>query len=225
MKKITRTAATSALAVAALGLTAGTANAAPALTPPAPNNSTISIDVLPGVHYTGNAVDQSVFLNTGLGSLTTVGGQFQLLDGRGQLMAGTPLTPPSEPSAAAAPVTHMASAAVTPALPLHNVDATADFNGALAVAATQFGLATGVGAMAGGVTGLVGGCALGAITGGAIVGVSTAGLGALPAAGIGCIVGGATGAGIGAVAGGALLGIPVGIASGVQMFNTLNAPK
>ncbi len=222
MKKITRTAATSVLAVAALGLAAGTANAAPALTPPAPNNSTISIDVLPGVHYTANAVDQSVVLNTGLGSLTTEGGQFQLLDGRGQLMAGTPLTPPSEPSPAkrpaSAPVPTPASAAATPALPLHNVDATSDFNSALSVAATQFGLATGIGGLAGGAIGGLGGCIVGGTIGAAVLPVLFLASG--PA---GCLVGLGIGATVGTITGSLLLGVPVGIASAVQMYNTLNA--
>lgn len=229
MKSTNKIAVTSVLAIAALGLTSGTANAATANVPAPPANTTISTDVLPGVHYTANAADHSVVISTGAGSLTTLGSQFQLQDGAGKVIAGTPLTTPQHTGAlpnaaqAAAPVKTAAApvAAQAQTSPLHNVDATDDFNSALSVAATQFGLATGVGTLAGGVIGAGIGCPLGAVTGGLVAAPTVVGSPIL--AGLGCLVGAGTGAGLGGLAGSALLGVPVGIASGVQMYNTLHA--
>jgi hypothetical protein len=105
--------------------------------------------------------------------------------------------------------------------PLRNIDWTADFNSDLAVAATQFGLATGVGGLIGGVTGVVLGCPIGAATGGFLFIPEAAGGGLALVAG--CLAGAALLGTIGPVVGGALLGVPVGIASAVQMFNTMHA--
>ncbi|MFE3028617.1 hypothetical protein ACFXG3_31245, partial [Nocardia tengchongensis] len=152
-------------------------------------------------------------------------GQFQLLDSRGALLAGTPLRDSrqaDELSDATVAFTPTGSNVTAPTTPLHDVDATADFNGALGLAATQFGLATGVGTLAGGIVGAGVGCAAGALTGG-FVALPTGPI-AVPAAAFGCIVGASVGIGIGSLAGAAVVGIPVGIASAVQMYNTLNAP-
>ncbi|TSE01156.1 hypothetical protein FOS14_05285 [Skermania sp. ID1734] len=221
-----------ALISAALAVTASaaagtaTAQTGPAPTPP-PNS--ISVEVVPGVHYTADVSSQSALLQTAFGSLTTRGGQFQILDNQDHLVAGTPL--PRQPqtgdwSTAAQPESSVAArVAATPVQspnPLrHNVDAAADYNGALAIAATQFGLASGVGAMGGGLAGLAVGCPIGAVT---------AGLAALPTgpadlviSPLGCLVGASVMGGIGAIVGGAAVGIPVGIASGVQAYNSLHA--
>ena len=147
--------------------------------------------MLPGVHYAGNALDNSVVLKTGMGSLTTSGGAFQVLDGQGKMVAGTPLTvqhdPATWPNAAKVIVPAAANAAssaskatsatarvtqaaapVMPAPP-YNTDATDDFNSALSVAARQFGLAVAVGTMAGGAIGGIAGCGLGAVTADSLV--------------------------------------------------------
>lgn len=244
--KNTRIAATIGSAAAVAAFTGGTAHAAPA--EPAP----IHVDIAPAVAYTGSVVDSSVVVNTPFGSLTTRGGDFQVVDSRGSLVAGTPLTtsknPADWPVAARTDPTHVANApapqhraelagadasAAAPELAaapeptpvaepvVHDVDASADFNGALGVAATQFGLATGVGTLAGGVVGLGVGCLAGALTGG-FVAIPTGPI-AAPAAALGCVMGAGIGAGIGGVTGAALLGIPVGIASAAQMYNSLHA--
>ena len=62
------------------------------------------------------------------------------------------------------------------------------------------------------------GCVGGALTGG-FVALPTGPI-AVPAATFGCILGAGLGAGIGGVTGAALLGIPVGVPSAVQMYNT-----
>ncbi len=231
--------ATPLLAVAAVGIAAGTANAETVPTTPAAVPTSISTDVLPGVKYTADVSDSSTVINTPFGSVTTRGGTFEVLDTSKHLVAGTPLT--SDPNTAAwpnaakvaggvatapsAPVIKAAAAIPglpdAPGLPLHNVDAQADFNSALSVAATQFGLATGVGTLTGGVVGAGLGCVGGAATGG-FVAIPTGPI-APAAAVLGCILGASVGVTLGGLAGAALIGVPVGIASAAQMYNTLHA--
>ncbi len=243
MNKTTRlvSGATIALMVTgAVATTATTANAATG-TPAAPavgapiaaDPFTLTTDILPGVRYTSNTQDGSVSIQTGMGSLTTVGTQFQVKDGNGALVAGTALaTSPKAEQAATAPAslpeTQQAAAEqpapqsaaveqpVTSAQPIYTQD---EFNSALSVAATQFGLATGIGSLAGGAVGGITGCVLGATIGFALVPEFFLGSGAA-----GCLVGAGLGATVGPLIGAAILGVPVGIASAVQMYNTLNAP-
>ncbi|MFE3026521.1 hypothetical protein [Nocardia tengchongensis] len=243
MNKFTRTAVTSTLATATLCLMAGTATADPA------TDSTLTTDIAPGVRYTGNTSDNSATVDTAFGSFVMRDGQFQLRDSHGSLVVGNPAIGGPQPVAAidsgsdaaaepSAPETpalwneeygpgpvpdapaRVATGPAAPTLPLQNVDATADFNGALGVVATQFGLATGVGTLAGGIIGAGLGCAGGALTGG-FAAIPTGPI-AVPAAALGCVVGASVGIALGSVAGAALLGIPVGIASGVQMYNSLH---
>ncbi|OXR41217.1 hypothetical protein B7C42_06615 [Nocardia cerradoensis] len=222
--------ATVALATGAVAFASATARAAePEAAVP---GEVIQVGIAPGIQYTGNIVDNSAVVNTPFGSLTTRNGAFEVRDGQGGFVAGTPLTTPpdsdanssreTDPAGMVTPGTDSNPGTVVTHPALENVDATADFNGALAVAATQFGLAVGVGTLAGGVVGLGVGCLAGAATGG-FVALPTGPI-AAPAALFGCIVGASVGAGIGGVTGAALLGIPVGIASAVQMYNTLQAP-
>ena len=215
-------AATSALAIAALSITAGTAYAAP--------GTTIQTDVLPGVHYTASVVDNSVVIKTDAGSLTTVGTQFQVLDGQGKLMAGLPLTYHKDgkewPIAAKVegnkatltPSVNPKTAVATP--DLKPVDATADFNAALSIASTQIGLAMAIGALVGTVIGATVGCVAGAVLGAALVPPIF-----LPGAAGGCLAGIGAGATIGIAVGTIVFGTPVAIVSAIQFYNTLYAPK
>ncbi|TSE00099.1 hypothetical protein FOS14_09815 [Skermania sp. ID1734] len=232
MNHLTRAITVSAAVLTAAASAGGTAVAAESAA--ASPSTTLSLDLAPGVHYTADSSDASALLQTAFGTLTTRGGQFQILDNTSRLVAGTDLTvntdPKSWPKAthtesSAATMASEPHQSITPAsaagLPLHAADATDDFNDALSVASTQFGLATGVGTLAGGAIGLVAGCPIGAVT---------LGLTAIPTgpvapliAGLGCVVGAGTGAGIGSLVGAIALGVPVGIASGVQMYNTLHA--
>ncbi|MCX4096468.1 hypothetical protein [Nocardia sp. alder85J] len=184
----------------------------------------MSVEIAPGVQYTGNTDDNSTVFTTGLGTLTTKGAQFQVVDAQGQLLAGD-ASFDDAPPAAGAPAD--ASAQPIPATAQLVDDAApnpqADFNAALGQAATQFGLATGVGGLVGGVAGAAVGCALGVATGGTLSAlVSVGSLTPLGALG-GCLLGGSTVGGIGTIVGGAAAGIPVGILSAVQAYNTLHA--
>lgn len=101
------------------------------------------------------------------------------------------------------------------------VDATADFNNAVALVANNFGLASGVGALAGGVVTAVAGCGIGAVTAG-LTFATTVVLTPLAAL-AGCLTGAALLATFGPIIGGAILGVPVGLASLAQAYNTLHA--
>lgn len=243
--KYTRLATSIASGTAIVGLACGTAHASsdqPDTTRPAEPDTALHATLAPGIDYTGNTSDSSAFINTPFGSLTTRGSQFQVLDQQGVLVAGQPLTQQTDPSEwpkAAWPLqsenatspqptsdigpSTLSSITDAPAAlsPIRPIDADADFNAALGQAAIQFGLATGVGTLAGGVVGMGLGCVGGALTGG-FVAIPTGPI-AAPAAALGCIMGASLGAGIGGVTGAALLGIPVGVASAVQMYNSLHA--
>ncbi|MEV0250269.1 hypothetical protein AB0H76_26975 [Nocardia sp. NPDC050712] len=95
-----------------------------------------------------------------------------------------------------------------------------DINDAYSAVATQFGLAVSIGGLVGGAVGLSAGCLIG-LFGGAgagslssIPGIAAGTLG-------GCLAGAALLGVIGTTAGSLLLGIPVGIASGINAYNTL----
>lgn len=239
--KYTRIAASIASGTAVVGLACGTAHASsdqPDALRAAEPGTSLHTDLAPGVDYTGNAGDSSVFVTTPFGSPTTRGTQFQVLDQRGDIVAGQPLTQGTDPTQwpmAARPQqsgtasypapqantgTDQGVASAT-STPNRQIDAGADFNAALGQAAVQFGLATGVGTLAGGVVGMGLGCVGGALTGGFLA-IPTGPI-AAPAAALGCVMGASLGAGIGGVTGAALLGIPVGVAGAVQMYNSLHA--
>ncbi|MGF6884120.1 hypothetical protein ABIA39_003639 [Nocardia sp. GAS34] len=233
MKKMTYAVSLATLATtAAVALATGTASAAtPGAAAPVVDPHALSLAIAPGVQYNSNTADASTALNTPFGKLTTQGGQIQVADAAGktvygqQSFAATPKAALPAAEAASAPVdpitTHPADAAIKPVDAPAPHDPTADFNSALGVAATQFGLATGVGGMVGGVGGALIGCPVGALTGGALTAVTVIGtpLGIVG----GCLLGASTIGGVGAIVGGATLGTVVGIASGVQMYNTLHA--
>ncbi|MFB8003715.1 hypothetical protein [Nocardia sp. NPDC056000] len=216
-----------AIAVSAAVAAAGTAHAdaAPANTDP----SRLSVEILPGVRYTSDLSDGSVVLSSPIGTLTTQGGQFQVQDPIGATVVGEQFAAPvaaaaQVDSAAQTPVDTVAAVAPV-AGPGDAIDPQERYNRALGTAATQFGLATGIGTLVGGTIGLVSGCVLGAFTGGSLFIPVSAGTLTLPAAAAGCVGGGAMAGGFGAAAGAALVGIPVGIAAASQFFSTINAPQ
>lgn len=197
---------------------ASTASAAPAY--PVPDINTLSTDIAPGVHYTGNVTDHSAVITTPLGTLSLLGTQFQVQDDSGKTILGAPVGPIKAATAVPAAAGAKSVGAPAPHDPL------ADFNGAISVLINQFGLATGVGALVGGVAGLVAGCPLGAVTAGLTmfpVAVPTMGMSEIPNMVLGCMVGASVIGAIGVIVGGAILGVPVGIVSTVEAYNTLHA--
>lgn len=222
--------AASVLMAATVGMAGGTAYAAPVPEPEPPAGSTLRTDILPGIHYTASIVDNSVVLRTDGGSLTTRGTQFQVLDGEGRLVAGMPLTYLRDgrewPIAARVdgntatftPSTNPAdtrSATMLQPVDIENVG-DVDPNTALGMVGTQFGLATAVGTLLGSLVGGALGCVAGAVIGAPLV-VPTFFAGPVGL----CIAGAATGITLGAAAGMILIGVPVGIASAIQFYNSV----
>ncbi|MGW4243016.1 hypothetical protein [Nocardia sp. NPDC004722] len=226
MRKTTTLTAAAALAVAALTLSQPYSNAGPAQQDPAPAAAT---QAAPGINWTANVVDKSVVVKTDVGSLAARDGQFQMLDGAGNVAAAFPLAYAFKGqqfpiaakidgnTATLTPSTDPATA--KPVAMLENIDAQADFDSALGAAGTQFGLATGLGTLVGTLIGGVGGCVLGAIVPAALMTPIF-----VPGWVGGCLAGGAAGAALGAAAGTVLLGVPVGIASAIQFFQRINTP-
>ncbi|WP_067698967.1 hypothetical protein [Nocardia jejuensis] len=211
-------AATSALVIAALGVSAGTsyADLAPA---PAAGASEI--------HWDSKIEGASVVLKTDIGSLTTEGDQFQVRDGQGGLVTAFPLSFVKDglafPIAAAidgntATLTpNMDPAAAHPAPLLHEVtsESQTNFDDAVSAAATQFGIITAIGTLVGTLVGGIGGCALGAFLGTPVL---------LPGWIGGCLAGAGIGIPLGAAAGLVLTGVPAAIAVGIGFFSRVNAP-
>ncbi|MGF6888672.1 hypothetical protein ABIA39_007806 [Nocardia sp. GAS34] len=227
---INKLVATTCLTALAVSLTTAVACAEPApVNPTNPPNSSIRTTVLPGIHYTSSIVDGSVRISTDGGSLTVRGNQFQVLDARGNLAAGFPLTYRKDgkdwPIAAQidgntamlTPRTDPASARPT-TLP-RPVASQAQWQIAMASAATEFGLAISVGTLIGTLIGVPLGCVAGALT----VGTVTFPVFFAGALG-GCLAGAAVGAALGTAAGVVLIGVPVGIAALIDFSNQINAP-
>ncbi|MBF4999736.1 hypothetical protein IRT45_21570 [Nocardia sp. BSTN01] len=231
--KITNLVATTCLTALTVSLTTAVACADPAPANPAtPPNSSIRTTVLPGIHYTSSIVDGSVRISTDSGSLTVRGNQFQVLDGQGNLAAGFPLTYRKDDkdwpiaaridgnTAILTPGTDPASA--RPATPVElprPVASEAQFQNAMATAATEFGLAISVGTLIGTLIGLPLGCIAGALTVGTIT-FPVFFAGALG----GCLAGAAVGVALGSAAGIILVGVPVGIAALIDFTNQVTAP-
>ncbi|MGW2663315.1 ammonium transporter [Nocardia tengchongensis] len=215
-------AATSALAIAAVGVSAGTAYAAPAAAPE-------------GIHWDTKIDGASVVLKTDAGSLTTDNGQFQVRAADGAVVTSFPLNfvtgDVAHPVAAQidgntatfTPNLDPAAAFPAPALPapaLHDVASQADQDSAMSAAVNQFGLSTSMGTLLGTLIGGVAGCALGA-AGGALAGVVIM---SVPTGIAGCVAGAAIGIPLGAASGLVLTGVPAAIAVGIGLYNRMTAP-
>lgn len=212
--KLSKFAATSALVIAALGVSTGSAFATPA----APAE--------PGIHYTAHIVDESVVVHTDAGSLTTAGNEFQVRDNTGDVVAGFPLSYLRDgleyPIAAridgnrATLVPSTDPAAAHPAPMLHDVASREDLDAANQSAINELGLATSVGTLVGTAIGMAGGCALGAVVGTPFL--------IVPGAIGGCLTGAALGAPLGAAAGLVTVGGVSGVLVAIEYFQRISAP-
>ncbi|MET9487916.1 hypothetical protein [Nocardia sp. NPDC006630] len=228
-----------ATAIAALSVTAITANVASAQ-PDSSSNSSVATDIAPGIHYRANIVDHSVVIATDVGSLAVKDNKVQIVDGSGAAVATVPLsyqrdgksfpiaaqidgntatlTPNTDPAAAQP---------ITPGSPvIKQVDATANanFNQALSNLTNEVTVGVAIGSLIGTVIG----AGIGCIAGGAILGagatVATIGTLTIPGAIGGCLVTGAAAAAIGLVAGTIFIGGPVAAVAVFQFFNDLATP-
>ncbi|MEU7764443.1 hypothetical protein AB0B25_04890 [Nocardia sp. NPDC049190] len=210
--------------VTAVGTGAATALAAPATR----DGRTLSTEIAPGVLYTSSTLDQSVVIETGISTLITQGGQFQVTDAAGNAVAGIPAfaVKPKALEAVEAPADVKAAVrAATPDMHLDEITAdpqTERFDTAIQAAINEFDLAVGIGTLAGGVIGAAVGCGVGAV-GGAVFGAPILDAGGLTLI-AGCLAGAGVLGGLGAIAGAAVLGVPVGIAAAIKFQNTMNRP-
>ncbi|MFC9997497.1 hypothetical protein [Nocardia sp. NPDC127526] len=239
--KFSKVAATSALVIAALGVTAGTVHADPAPAPAPVLPSVIDginqgiAQVAPSIHWNAHVEGNAVVVETDKGSMTTDNGQFQVRDEQGNVVVGLPLEYTlddlSHPIDAAVdglratlvPSTDPAAARPASIDLRHNVVKQEAFDDAVSAASTQFGMITAIGTLIGTVVGGAAGCALG------IIGGATLGLPILEAGGLapvfGCLAGAAMGIPLGAAAGLVITGIPAAIIVGIGFVQRINAPE
>ncbi|MFF0489854.1 hypothetical protein ACFYTQ_12630 [Nocardia sp. NPDC004068] len=226
--KFTKFAATSALVIAALGISAGTSYAEPAA-PPA-SNETLRTDIAPGIHYQASLVDHSVVIGTDSGSLAARGDQFQVLDGDGRVVAALPLSYQRDglrfPIAASVDGNTATLTPSTDPLRATPVDATANpnFNQAVSNLSSEVAIGVAVGTLIGTAIGAGVGCIAGGVVSGLAGAAITIGTIAVPAAIGGCLVTGAALAAMGAVAGTILIGGPVAAVALFQFFSDINTP-
>ncbi|MFC4124134.1 hypothetical protein [Nocardia rhizosphaerae] len=220
-------AATSALLIAALGVTAGTVHAQ------APE------EVAP-INYTAEIVDESkAVITTDVGSLVVEDGAFKIKAANGMTVAGTPLSfrldefelpiaaEISGNTAVLTPQLDPAKAVYKPvALPYEDQ---AEFKteyareqAAWSRLTSTISMGATIGTLVGGLSGAAIGCIAGAAAGLVATGVLLALFGAGPIAG--CAVGAAGVGFLGVILGQIFVTAPVAIGAVIQYFTTINAP-
>ncbi|WP_067885206.1 hypothetical protein [Nocardia vaccinii] len=224
-------AATSALVIAALGITAGTVNAAPAT---AANGA---------VDYKATTTKTATIIKTDAGSMDVENGVFKIKAANGTVLAGTPLkfrVDDFEFPIAANIADHTAT--LTPQFDMqHAVYKPVDLpyqdsapwktpydreQAAFNRMKDTIGTGATIGTLVGGLGGGAVGCVLGGIAGATVAAAAIVGLfGAfIPAAAIGCLGGIIAVGALGTLAGQLLVTAPVAIAAAAQYFTTINAP-
>ncbi|MFD0362060.1 hypothetical protein ACFQZZ_11480 [Nocardia sp. GCM10030253] len=223
-------AATSALLIAAIGVTAGTVNAAPAA------------DEAP-VNFTANATDTSTIVSTDAGSMTVEDNVFKIKATNGTVLAGTPLSFRVDdfefPIAAAisgrtatlTPQLDMDRAVYKPvALPYEEkAPWKSEYDREQAAfnrMKDTIAMGASIGTLVGGLGGAAAGCVLGGIAGATVAAATIVGLFGpfLPAAAVGCIGGIIAVGALGALAGQIFITAPVAIGAAIQYFTTINQP-
>ncbi|MFQ6331862.1 MULTISPECIES: hypothetical protein [unclassified Nocardia] len=225
-------AATSALLIAAMGVTAGTVNADPAA--PAADAP---------INFTAKATETQSIVTTDAGSIVVEDDALKIKAANGTVVAGTPLkfrvdefefpiaAEISGRTATLTPQMDMEHATYKPvALPFEDkapwkseydreVAAFNRLKDTIAMGAT-------IGTLVGGLGGAAIGCVLGGVLSGAVVGGTIVGLFGpfLPAAAVGCIAGIALVGAVGTVLGQIFITAPVAIGAVIQYFTTINQP-
>ncbi|MGV9666765.1 hypothetical protein ACWDUL_17645 [Nocardia niigatensis] len=224
-------AAVSALVVAALGVTAGTVNAAPA------------VDNTP-INYTATNSETNTVIRTDAGSMVVENGNFLIKAANGNVVAGMPLkvqvddfTFPiaaeiSDHTATLTPQYDMDHAVYTPqnvkdvSLPYEDqAPWKSDYDREQA-AWNRMKDTIALGATVATLVGGLGAAAVGCVLGFGVAGLASAPLAALFGAGpiIGCLVGASAVGFLGTIAGQLLITAPVAIAAAIQYFTTINQP-
>jgi hypothetical protein len=236
--KMRKFAVTAALLAAAVGVTAGTANAEPAA--PAPK-APVTATAATGVNYKAN-VDQktgTTTINIDNGSMVNDHGVFKIKAVNGTVLAGTPLSFRVDQfqfpidatikghTAVLKPVMDVQRATYKPvALPFEDQAPWKTPYDREVAAFTRMKDTIATGAAIGTMTGLIGGGVIGCVVGAGLglvaTGVVLALFGAGPLAG--CVVGAPALGVAGAIAGAILITAPVAIAAITQYLVTTNQP-
>ncbi|MFC9978460.1 hypothetical protein [Gordonia sp. NPDC127522] len=242
--------ATATLSLTILGATGTLAHAAPVVDAPPRDNSVVSTDIVPGVHYTSDIVDRTVVISTSNGSFRKTENSVQIVDARGGVVAKLPLryqignraypieasiahrsltlTPVLASSAASQARSVSPTSAVTRDLAPEKLVATVAQTrqqrdaAALGMLVQQVTIASIVGSMIGTIAGAGIGCLAGLAVGAAATAPVAWLLGAGPVAG--CIGGGVLLAPVGALAGTIAIGGPILAVSLFQYFQAVSAP-
>ncbi|MEV6063613.1 hypothetical protein [Nocardia asteroides] len=223
-------AATSALLIAALGVTAGAVNAAPA-------------EAQAPINFSAQEVNGTSVITTDAGSLVTEDGAFKVKAADGTTVAATPLSfrlddfefpiaaEISGNKAVLTPELDPAKAVYKPvALPFESqAPWKSEYDRELAAfnrMKDTISVGASVGALVGGIGGAAVGCVLGGIVGATVASATIVGLFGpfLPAAAIGCIGGILAVGALGALAGQIFITAPVAIGAAIQYFATTTAP-
>ncbi|MGW5105278.1 hypothetical protein [Nocardia sp. NPDC004123] len=224
--RLKKFAAVSALVVAALGVTAGTVNAAPA----ADNGA---------IDYAATTSETNTIIRTDAGSMVVEDGAFKIKAANGAVVAGTPLTfrvddfefpiaaEIADHTATLTPQYDMDHAVYKPvALPYEDqAPWKSDYDREQA-AWNRMKDTISLGATIGTTVGALGGAALGCLAGIGAGLVVTGALATLFGAGplLGCVVGASTVGFLGTIAGQLFVTAPVAIAAAIQYFTTINQP-
>ncbi|MFE6922779.1 hypothetical protein ACFVAV_17200 [Nocardia sp. NPDC057663] len=223
-------AATSALLIAAMGVTAGAVNAAPNEAP-AP------------VNFTAQEINGTSVITTDAGSLVEEEGAFKIKAADGTTIAATPLTfrldefelpiaaEISGNKAVLTPQLDPAKAVYKPvALPFEDKAPWKSEYDREVAAFNRMKDTISMGASIASLVGGLGGAAVGCVLGGVLAGTVALGtivglLGPfLPAAAVGCIAGALLVGPVGVIAGNIFITAPVAIGAAIQYFATINAP-
>ncbi|MGX1804625.1 hypothetical protein ACWIGI_02845 [Nocardia sp. NPDC055321] len=220
-------AATSALLIAAMGVTAGTVNAAPAAAE------------AEAINYTATNSETNTIIRTDGGSMVVEDGVFKIKAANGAVVAGTELNfrvddyvfpiaaEITDRTAVLTPELAVDKAVYKPvALPYENVAPWKTEYDREQAAFNRMKDTIALGATVGTLVGGLGGAALGCIIGGSIGLAATGALLAIFGAGpiAGCVVGIATVGFLGTLAGQIFVTAPVAILAAAQYFTTINQP-
>ncbi|MFB8276533.1 hypothetical protein [Nocardia colli] len=228
---IKKFAATSALLIAALGVTAGTVNAAPAESAEAP------------INFTSQATDTQSIISIDSGSIVVEDEALKIKAANGTTVAGTPLkfrldefefplaADISGRTATLTPQLDMSKATYKPvALPFEDKAPWKNEydreQAAWSRMTSTISMGATIGTLVGGLGGAAVGCVLGGALGGTIVGGTIVGLFGPFVGGIiaGCLAGAAAMGALGVIAGQIFVTAPVAIGAAIQYFTTINQP-
>ncbi len=222
-------AATSALLIAALGVTAGAVNAAPA--------------EAEAINFSAHATDTQSIITTDSGSLVVEDNALKIKAANGATVAGTPLTFRVDEfefpiaaeiagnTATLTPQLDMDRAVYKPvALPYEDkAPWKNEYDRELAAfnrLKDTIGMGATIGTLVGGLSGGALGCVLGGIAGAGVASATIVGLFGpfIPAAAVGCVAGVLAVGAIGTLVGQILITAPVAIGAAIQYFTTINQP-